>query len=116
MYLSQLDFIKHINDEVLFIEQVMTGKTIHDVENNLFLQKALIRSLEVIGEATKKISPELRAKYPQIDWRGMAGTRDKLIHNYFNVDLELVFDITQTYLPTLKSNINLILKNESEIL
>jgi uncharacterized protein with HEPN domain len=110
---SQLDYIKHIYDEVLFVEQVMQGKTFLDIEDDLLLQKAILRCLEVIGEAAKRISNDFKTKYPDVNWKAMAGTRDKLIHDYFEVDIELVFDITQSHIPSLRRQLEGILKNES---
>ena len=57
------------------------------------LKRAFVRSIEVIGEATKNISVEFRDQYPQVAWRSMAGMRDRLIHGYFGVDYEIVWDV-----------------------
>jgi uncharacterized protein with HEPN domain len=57
--------------------------------------KAVIRSLEVLGEASKKIPDEVRNRYPRIPWKRMAGMRDKLIHEYFGVDLEIVWNVAK---------------------
>lgn len=56
-------------------------------------QDAVIRNLEIVGEATKKLSVELRTRYPDVPWKKMAGTRDRLIHDYIGVDLEVVWQI-----------------------
>ena len=72
-------------------------------------QDAVIRQLEVIGEATKRLSPELRGQYPEIAWRRMAGLRDVLIHDYMGVDLGVVWGVTQRALPDLKLQIQTIL-------
>jgi uncharacterized protein with HEPN domain len=65
------------------------------------LKRAFVRSLEIIGEAVKKIPDEFRRKYVHVEWRKMAGTRDKLIHDYLGVDYELVWDIVHNKIPEL---------------
>ena len=64
----------------------------------------------IIGEATKRLSPDVRRRYPQIPWKRIAGLRDVLIHDYLGVDISLVWRITQTYLPDLKHQVEAILK------
>lgn len=68
----------------------------------------MIRSLEIIGEATKKIDDDFKAKYPYVEWKKMARTRDKLIHDYFGVDFDIVWDIISSKLPELKDFIDLV--------
>jgi uncharacterized protein with HEPN domain len=65
-------------------------------------QDAIIRNLETAGEAAKQVPDDLRARAPEIPWRQMAGTRDKLAHDYFGVDLDLVWDVVAKELPTTK--------------
>lgn len=71
--------------------------------NDEVLKKAFIRSIEVIGEASKHIPHNIRKKYPKIEWKAIAGTRDKLIHDYFGVDYDLVWDIIINKIPLLKT-------------
>lgn len=73
------------------------------------MQDAVIRNFEIIGEATKRLSPELKQSHPEIQWRGMAGFRDVLIHNYMGVDLEEVWTIIEKELPQIKSSLKAIL-------
>jgi uncharacterized protein with HEPN domain len=72
-------------------------------------QDAVIRQLEIIGEATKKLSLELRSKYPTIPWRRIAGLRDVLIHEYMGVDLNAIWELTQQNIPELKTVLELML-------
>jgi len=62
---------------------------------------ALVRSLEIIGEASKKVDPEFKSNYPHVEWKKMAGTRDKMIHDYFGIDYDLVWDIIENKIPDL---------------
>ena len=64
-----------------------------------------MRSLEIIGEAAKKVPEDFRAQHPQVAWRAMAGMRDRLIHDYFGVDYDLVWDVVCTRIPTLRDRL-----------
>lgn len=68
-------------------------------------QDAVQRRLAIIGEAVKNLSPDLRSRHPDIPWRRMAGMRDKLIHDYFGVDIDLVWEVSTTLLPPLKARL-----------
>ena len=76
-----------------------------------FSQSAIIRELEIVGEATKNLSESFRKKYSNVEWTLIAGMRDKLIHHYFGVDLDTVWDILEYDLPNLKKEIEKILKD-----
>jgi uncharacterized protein with HEPN domain len=105
MSFSNLDLLKHILDEVDFILKASDKKVSEDVINDAVLSRAIIRSLEIVGEASKKLNDEFKVKYPSVEWRKLAGTRDKLIHDYFGVDYEIVWDIIENKLPQLRSSI-----------
>ncbi|MBW4625208.1 MAG: DUF86 domain-containing protein [Brasilonema octagenarum HA4186-MV1] len=78
------------------------------------IQDAVIRNFEIIGEATKRLSPELRAAYPDIPWQQIAGLRDVLIHNYLRVNLSRIWGIIEQNLPELKKIVEAILKEFEE--
>ena len=74
-----------------------------EFDNNVMLQDAVIRNIEIIGEATKRISPAMKNEYPDIPWREMAGMRDKLIHDYLGVDIDVIWETVKNDIPQLKS-------------
>lgn len=102
MWPSNLELPKHIQDEANFVINATTNENVDSFLVNDLLKRAVVRSLEIIGEASKKIHPDFKSNYPEVDWRALAGTRDKLIHDYFGVDYELVWDIIVNNLPDLK--------------
>ena len=73
-------------------------------------QDAIIRQLEIVGEATKRLSEEMRSEYVAVPWRRIAGLRDVLVHDYMGVDLNAVWEITQKDIPGLKQSISNIIK------
>src|SRR3989344_5203160 len=95
-------FINHIMENILDIESFIRNISKEDFFKNKEKQNAIIRSIEVIGEAAKNIAKEFRDKYHQVEWKEAAGTRDKIIHHYFGVDLETVWEIVMVNLPELK--------------
>lgn len=106
------EYLRHIGAELDFISRACTGRTIHDFRGDEILQRAVVRSLEIVGEATKKLPDELRQRYPQIEWRSIAGMRDRLIHDYFEVDLTIVWDVASTRVPELRTLIAEIIEHE----
>lgn len=113
MSISVVEFIKHILDEINFIILETKNITFNDFINSAILTRAFIRSLEIIGEAVKKIPIYLKDKYKDIQWRAIAGLRDKLIHDYFGVDYDLVWDVLINKIPDLKLKLDLLVINEN---
>ena len=77
------------------------------------LKRAFIRSIEIIGEASEKVSTELKNLHPQVEWRAMAGMRDRLIQDYLGVDYDIVWDVVQNKIPILRQQKEEILRKES---
>jgi len=102
---SNIELLKHILEETVFVLDPTIGKSKKDVINDPILSRALVRSLEIIGEASNKVDPDFKLLYPYIEWRKMSGTRNRLIHDYFGIDYDVVWDIIISKLPDLKNDI-----------
>ena len=112
MSLSPREYLRHILNEVEYL--LAAG---HDINQTEFmrdetLKRAFVRSIEIIGEASKKIPYDFRQKYPHIQWREMAGMRDRLIHSYFGIDYDIVWDVVRNKIPSLRHKIATILLSE----
>lgn len=106
---SPKDFLGHILIEANFILESCQGLSKDQLVNDPTLKRAVVRSLEIIGEATKNLSDEFKQQYPEIPWRQMAGMRDKLIHAYFGVDYDLVWSVIDLEIPNLSQRIKKII-------
>lgn len=105
-----IDFIKDIRESIRLIESYTEGISKLDFFQNQEKQDAVINRLLVIGEATKLVSPEIRDQYPEVPWNDMAGMRDILIHKYHGIDLDIVWETVNTYLPEVAEQIDEIIK------
>jgi len=103
---NQKPLLKHIMDELDFILNYTKDIDFDSLLNDELLQRALIRSLEIIGEAVKQIDDEFKENNDEIEWKKIAGFRDILIHRYFNIDWDIVWDIIQHKIPELREKIN----------
>jgi uncharacterized protein with HEPN domain len=99
-------YIEHVLECIKKIKEFTRGMTKDDFFNNIAIQDAVIRNIEVIGEATKKLSKNMTQKHTDIPWSDMAGMRDKLIHGYFDVDIEVVWNTIIIDLPDLQKLIS----------
>lgn len=94
---------QHILDSIGYIEEFAENKTFDDFVSSRRLQNELIRELEIIGEAVKRLSADFKQNANEIPWTKIASMRDRLIHDYFKVDYQIVWDTIQIDLPRLKS-------------
>jgi uncharacterized protein with HEPN domain len=104
------EYLRHILAEADYLVAHSQGLSPEMFHADETLRRAFVRSLEIIGEAAKKVPPELRQWHPGIEWRAMAGLRDRLIHDYFGVDYDLVWDVVTVKIPDLKRALERIIK------
>jgi len=109
-----LIFVKHIEENINDIEIFVRNLDKNSFFRNKEKQNAVVRSLEIIGEAVKNVPESFRKKYPLVEWKEIAGMRDKLVHHYFGVNLENVWKVVKEDIPVLKRKIKKILKEEGD--
>jgi uncharacterized protein with HEPN domain len=104
-----LDYVEDILDAMEKAEMLLEHASYDQFEADFRINFAVIRALEIVGEATKRLPEDLREQYAEIPWKSMAGMRDRIIHGYDNVDLEIVWDVVKKDVPRLKPKIRQIL-------
>ena len=111
---ESLEYLRHILDEARYLVGQRQGSTKSEFLADETLKRAFVRSLEIIGEATKKVSDDLKQAHPEIEWRAMAGMRDRLIHGYFGVDYDLVWNVVDEKVPPLLAAIQEIVDSQKQ--
>ncbi len=111
---NDIDLIRDIAESVARISLYTLNMEYEEFRKDKKTQDAVIRNIEIMGEATKKLSEDMRKDYPNIPWKNIAGTRDKLIHNYFGVNIDIIWSIVQIEIPSLLPKIERIYQNVNE--
>ena len=106
-----IEFLKHIADECEYLLSVSNDLSKDDFLDNETLKRAVVRSLEIIGEATKKIPADFKVEWSSIQWKAMAGMRDRLIHDYMGVNYSIVWDVFKNKIPELYEQIQEVLED-----
>lgn len=112
---ESIDYLQDIADAIEKVEEFTAGMNYDQFRADEKTIFAVVRAFEIIGEATKKILPEARTRYPNIPWKEMTGFRDKLTHEYFGVDLKVVWQTLREDIPILKPMISELLKESRKI-
>ena len=107
-------FLKHILESTSRIENYLQGVNEDSFYASTEKQDMVVRRLEIIGEATKNLPNEFREKYPEVAWKDMAGMRDVIVHQYFDINYKRVWDTAKNFLPPLKMKIQEILEKEEK--
>ena len=102
-------YLKDILEAIHKIERYTENIGFEEFVSNELVQDGVVRNLEIIGEAAKNIPEDIKREYPDVEWRKIAGLRDILIHAYFGIDVEIVWDIVKNKVPKLKEKIEEIL-------
>jgi uncharacterized protein with HEPN domain len=106
------EYCQHILDETTYLLRTSAGLDKATFVHDETIKRASVRSLEIIGEAVKQIPDSLRQRYPAIEWRAIAAMRDRLIHGYFGVDYDIVWDVITAKIPILDAEIKRLLAQE----
>jgi uncharacterized protein with HEPN domain len=113
---KDLAYLHHMHDAIVNIENFSLSITsATDLKDHPLERAGIERMLTIIGEAAKNISPQLRKEYPDLPWKAIAGMRDKIMHHYFGVDYEAVFETIRVDLPVLKQGISTILSDKENL-
>ncbi len=110
---NDITFVQHMLDATQKALSFVEGYNKPDFESDEMLQLAAIRLIEIIGEASRHVSPRVREQRPEIPWAAISGARNQLIHGYFNVDLDIVWSILNDNLPILEQDLGMLLADLS---
>ncbi|TGL62361.1 HepT-like ribonuclease domain-containing protein [Leptospira sarikeiensis] len=110
-----LNYLSHIKSEIEFLKSKSKDLTSATFLQDEVVKRAFVRSIEIIGEAAGKVSDRFKNKYPEVEWRKLSATRNHLIHGYFVVDYDIVWDLVVSKIPILDSQLTKILETEKTL-
>ncbi len=113
MTLEFLDYVEDILDAMGKAEILLQDVAYDEFAEDFRINFAVVRALEIVGEATKRLPMSLREEYPGIPWRGMAGLRDRIVHGYDTVDMEILWAVVKNEIPRIRPQLQQILSDHS---
>ncbi len=111
---TSLDYLEDILESMDLIEEFTNSISFEDFKNDKKTNYAVVRSIEIIGEAAKNVSDDIKKEFPNIPWQKMAGMRNKIAHEYFGISLKIVWNVAKEDLPQIKDDIKFLLKKYDE--
>lgn len=111
---SPIEYLRHILDEAAYLMSETQGLDKDEFMRDETRKRAFVRSLEVVGEAVKNVPDDFRQKHSHVEWRALAGMRDRLIHGYFGIDYDIVWDVVMNKVPVLRQEIEAIVQSEAD--
>ncbi|MEX2443799.1 MAG: HepT-like ribonuclease domain-containing protein [Alkalispirochaeta sp.] len=106
-------YLNHISDEIRFLQSLPKFSDGPALKNDAVQSRAVVRSLEIIGEAASKIDPGFRSKHAEIEWRRIIALRNRLIHDYMGINYNIVVDVLQNEVPQLAKQIEGLLRDDT---
>lgn len=107
--------LQHIRDACCEVGDFICSKSLNDLAHNRMLALSLVKEIEIIGEAAGKVSDDFKKKYPQLPWEIMITTWHRLVHGYFDVDLEIIWETVTKNLPELLKGVEVVLEKEEGV-
>lgn len=108
--------LEHIMSAIEHIERFIEGKNFDDFRSDSMLFYAVVKNIEIIGEAANNLTKDIRARHPEIEWTDVIGMRHVLVHDYYNISPTLAWKTANNNIPTLKQQISNIIQNDKQLL